>query len=104
MSLIPRYPLNVPGDFYVLEGMCICCTAPETEAPDLISHDSATHCGYHCYFKKQPSTPGELQRAIWAVAVGCCGAVRYGGTDLAILERLKQAGVADACDQFAEYR
>lgn len=104
MVSMTRYPLNVPGDFYVLEGMCICCTAPEAEAPDLMSHDPAAHCRYHCYFKKQPSTPEELERAIWAVAVGCCGAVRYGGSDETILERLSKLRASDACDKFAKFK
>jgi hypothetical protein len=75
------YPLNALGDFYVEDGMCIACAAPEHEAPALMAHDPNAHCGYHCYFKKQPQTPEELDRAIQAVNVGCCGAVRYGGTD-----------------------
>src|SRR5262245_43124664 len=74
-----RYPLNATGDFYVADGVCIACTAPEHEAPELMSHDPGAHAGYHCYFKRQPATPQELQRAVMAVAVGCCGAVRYGG-------------------------
>jgi hypothetical protein len=93
-----RYPLNSPGDFYVLDGMCIACTAPEHEAPDLMAHDCAPDRGYHCYFCRQPKTPEELSRAVMAVRVGCCGAVRYGGTDPAILRRLGELGAAEACD------
>lgn len=93
-----RYALNVPGDFYVVDDMCIACTAPEQEAPELMAHDSKAQAGYHGYFKKQPVTPEELQRAIMAVAVGCCGAVRYGGRDPNVLQRLTQMGSADACD------
>lgn len=98
-----RYPLNAPGDFYVVEGQCISCRAPEAEAPDLMSHDPEADCEGHCYFKKRPSTSEELDRAIWAVAVGCCGAVRYGGRDEMILERLKKWN-SDACDAVAEYK
>jgi hypothetical protein len=83
-----RYPLNAVGDFYVADGMCIACTAPEHEAPDLMAHDPSAHAGYHCYFKRQPKTPEELERAIRAVAVGCCGAVRYGGRDPEVIRRL----------------
>jgi hypothetical protein len=95
------YPLNAPGDFYVEDGMCIACTAPEHEAPDLMSHDPAAHAGYHCYFKKQPITSAELERAIMAVAVGCCGAVRYGGTDARVIRRLAELGSTDTCDHRA---
>ena len=93
------YPLNALGDFYVEEGMCIACKAPEHEAPDLMSHDPAAHAGYHCFFKRQPATKEELERAIRAVAVGCCGAVRYAGNDGAILRCLADLGSAEACDR-----
>jgi hypothetical protein len=97
-----RHTLNAAGDFYVADGMCIACTAPEHEAPDLMSHSPEAHAGYHCHFKCQPTTPDEWQRAVMAVAVGCCGAVRYGGTDPAILRRLAELSAADMCDQRAE--
>jgi hypothetical protein len=87
-----QHPLNAPGDFYVEDGLCLACQAPEHEAPDLIGHcvDS-----YHCYFKRQPVTPEETLLAVRAVQVGCCGAVRYGGADRNILSRL---GPSDDCD------
>ena len=67
MAQEQRYPLNAVGDFYVANGMCIACTAPEHEAADLITHDPAAFAGYHCYFTRQPATPEELERAIRAV-------------------------------------
>jgi hypothetical protein len=91
------YPLNAPGDFYVLNGCCIACEAPEHEAPDLMAHTADGHC----FFKRQPATADETERACWAVVVGCCGAVRYGGRHPAILKRLEQFG-RDACDHAAE--
>jgi hypothetical protein len=94
-----RYPLNTAGDFYVEDGMCLACTAPEHEAPDLMAHDPSAHAGYHCYFKRQPTTVGELERAIWAVTVACCGAVRYAGSDAAVIRRLEELGAAEMCDQ-----
>ena len=90
------YPLNVPGDFYVENGMCIACSAPEPEAPDLMSHDETNH--HHCYFKCQPQTSAEIEKAIRAVRVGCCGAVRYGGHDPQIIKQLCFLGSADDCD------
>ena len=95
--------MNALGDFYVVDGMCIACTAPEHEAPDLMAHDTA-HASYHCYFKRQPETAEELEQAVMAVAVGCCGAVRYGGTNPVVLHRLEQMGVADTCDRAADFR
>ena len=93
-----RYPLNAAGNFYVADGMCIACTAPEHEAPDLMTNSRAFDGGYHCYFRRQPETPKELEQAIRAVAVGCCGAVRYGGTDQAILNSLAELGSSADCD------
>jgi hypothetical protein len=97
-----RYPLNAAGDFYVADGMCIACRAPEHEAPDLMAHDPSAHAGYHCYFKRQPTTPEELERAIRAVAVGCCGAVRYGGRDPQVIRRLNGVLFRGVCDRDAE--
>lgn len=100
MAELRRYPLNAAGDFYVADGMCMACTTPEHEAPDLMHHDDASYggAGYHCYFRRQPGTGEEVERAIMAVTVGCCSAVRYCGTDMILLRRLSQLGVADACD------
>jgi hypothetical protein len=93
-----RYPLNAEGDFYVEAGMCMACTAPENEARDLMSFDPSALAGYHCYFKRQPETPEEIECAINAVSVGCCGGVRYAGIDPKIVRRLAEFGVVDACD------
>jgi hypothetical protein len=91
------HQLNALGDFYVEDGMCIACTAPEHVAPDLMSH-AGQDAAYHCYFKRQPETPEEFERAMRAVEVGCCGAVRYAGTDPAIIGRL-HVWPNDACDR-----
>lgn len=94
MSSSPlRFPLNAPGDFFVEDGMCLACTAPEHEAPELMDH--AEDEVYHCYFRRQPETAEEVEHAVLAVYVSCCGAVRYAGSDPAILgrlERLRQRG------------
>ncbi|MDR6564364.1 MULTISPECIES: ferredoxin [unclassified Arcicella] len=91
-----RYPENSQGDFYVENGVCITCGAPENEAPDLIEH-SKLECG-HCYFKKQPQTEDEIQRAINAIAVSCISGLRYGGTDEKILKKLYDMGESAQCD------
>lgn len=94
------HPLNAPGDFYVMNQLCIACKAPEHEAPDLMSHGDESQ-GYHCYFKRQPETPEEIERACRAVEVGCCESVRYGGRDPQILARLSEFG-RGACDHAEE--
>jgi hypothetical protein len=94
----PPYPKNAPGPFYVEKGCCICCEAPSHEAPDLIAHDED---GGHCYFKRQPETPEEVERAIRACRVSCVGAVRYSGDDPEILRRFRELGSIDSSDALA---
>ena len=83
MSPPKAYPENAPGPFYVEQDLCILCRAPEAVAPDLVGGNFR-----HCYFKKQPESPQELELAIQAVEHCCCGAYRYRGTDSAVIQRL----------------
>lgn len=98
-----RHPKNVPGPFYVENNCCIACDAPRTDAPDLMGADDGLG-NYHCHFKKQPETPEEVERAVWACWVSCTKAVRYAGDDPAILNRLKELGSADSSDVLQEGR
>ncbi|BAV05997.1 hypothetical protein FLA_2012 [Filimonas lacunae] len=91
-----KYPEGEIGDFYSQNNSCITCGAPEAEAPDLIEHSMKEYG--HCYFKKQPSTPDELGRAIKAMEVACVASIRYGGQDEAILKRLYERNLSDLCD------
>ncbi len=95
-----KYPKPFPegeqGDFYVENGACTACGAPQAEAPDLIDH-SKEEWG-HCYFKKQPRTDEEIERAITAIAVSCVSGLRYRGKDEKILKRLYEVGEAAQCD------
>jgi len=91
-----RYSENSQGDFYVEDGVCTSCGAPQAEAPDLIDHSKLEYG--HCYFKKQPKTDGEIERAINAIAVSCISGLRYGGTDEKILKRLYEIGEGGQCD------
>jgi hypothetical protein len=91
-----RYPENSQGDFYVENGVCTACGAPEAEAPDLIVHSNFEYG--HCFFKKQPETEDEIERAINAIAVSCISGLRYGGTDEKILKRLYEIGEGGQCD------
>jgi hypothetical protein len=83
LGQLNRYPENSNGDFYVEKQVCTACGAPEAEAPDLIEHSKLEYG--HCYFKKQPQTPEELDRAINAMSVSCISGIRYGGKDEFIL-------------------
>ena len=80
-------PKNAPGPFVVLKDQCITCGVPESEAPDLMAHDDEANS---CYFRRQPTSPDEVARAIRAVQASCCEAVVYRGSDADILRRLKQ--------------
>ena len=89
------HPLNAAGDFYVVNGLCMACTAPEHEAATLIGHSNDQ---YHCYFKRQPQTPQETELAIRAVTVSCCAGLRYRGHDKKVITRLTELGSRDSCD------
>jgi len=76
-------------DFYVEEEMCICCRTSESAAPDLIGfHDDPNPGKSHCFFKKQPETTAEVERAVRAVNACCCGAYRYRGADSQVKRQL----------------
>lgn len=90
-----RYHLNVLGPFYVVDGCCMMCGVPyDTEAPALFGVDGEEHC----YVKKQPSTPEELESMLNAIRVAEAKCIRYGGHDPSVLAALEDAGEADVCD------
>lgn len=91
-----RHPKNAPGPFYVQHQCCIACKAPEAEAPELMSH--AEGADYHCFFRRQPTTPKEFEHACLAVCVSCVEAVRYSGEDPGVLLRLYNLGAYSSCD------
>lgn len=100
MNTFDRYPENVQGDFYVQNQACISCGAPQAEAPDLIEHTKLDYG--HCYFKKQPETQEEIERAINAMSVSCIAGIRYGGKDKSILKRMYESGLQAECDYSLE--
>jgi hypothetical protein len=77
-------------------GICTSCGAPQAEAPDLIDH--SPQLDGHCYFKKQPETDDEIERAINAISVACTSGLRYCGTNDKILKRLYEIGEGKQCD------
>lgn len=83
------YPKNAPGPFYVVNSDCMTCGYPHVLAPDLMAWDiDAEGHERHCYFKKQPGTPEQIDQAVAAIKGGCCGALRYSGADVEILKRI----------------
>ncbi len=97
----PPHPKNAPGPFYVENGYCLCCEAPFHEAPDLMGTDDGQG-GYHCHFRKQPTTPEELDRAIMACRVSCVEAVRYAGDDPAVLAKFRELKSEGSCDALVD--
>lgn len=90
-----RYHLNADGDFYVVKDMCIFCMMPEDQAPELMGFDEEVS---HCYFKRQPGNPEELEHAIAAVSSSEVQGLRYAGNDEYVLRRLIEEGAAECCD------
>jgi hypothetical protein len=80
------HPKSAPGDFYVENEMCIACGMPHVVAPDLMGWTEDKYS--HCFWKKQPRTPQEIEQAIKVLEVQELGCHRYAGTDPAILNRI----------------
>ncbi len=97
-----RFPKNASGPFYTLgtchkgkwSGDCLWCQAPEAEAPELLAPIDEQNVD--TYFVRQPATPEEIEYACRAIEVCCVSALRYGGTDPAIIQRLGNR--TDHCD------
>jgi hypothetical protein len=90
-----RFPKNAPGAFYTLGditeegqwcGRCLSCEIPELTAPTLLAQLDDQNSD--TYFLRQPETAEEIEAACVAAEVCCVSAIRYGGRDLAIIQRL----------------
>lgn len=98
-----RFPKNADGPFYttgtlsrepdspdsplVWCGDCLCCEAPEAEAPELLA--PLNNGNLDTYFVRQPATPTEIEHACMAARVCCVCALRYGGCDPSIIKQLQ---------------
>jgi hypothetical protein len=51
-----------------------------------------------CFFRRQPTSPDEVDRAARAVSVSCPRAVRYRGSDLSIQKKLIDRGGLESID------
>ena len=99
-------PIDAGDPFYVDRNTCLSCGIPIHEAPDLLEFRKRSpggDCGESCAFKKQPSTPEEVERAIRAMSVSCVGALRYAGHDPSVLARLCELRLRHQCDQLASF-
>ncbi len=77
---------------------CLQCEAPEAEAPDLLAVLSKENLD--TYFVRQPETADEVERACMAARVCCTGAIRYGGKDKTIINKLGNS--PEYCDYFID--
>lgn len=89
----PRHRLNVIGPFYVEDGCCTVCGVPDTLAPELFGGSDD-----HCYVKRQPQTPAEIDAMLHVMVSQELGCIRYAGSEDALLRRLAENGEAGLCD------
>jgi hypothetical protein len=79
---------NCDGPFYTVDIGCDCgCGLPEELAPSLVKNTG--DCKWQTYFHKQPESPEELALAIKAVNLCPIHDIRYGGTDVKIIAKIK---------------
>jgi hypothetical protein len=97
IPLRQRVPENAPGDFYVEADTCLQCCLPHAEAPQLMNDCKEEF--RECYFRRQPQTAEEVEKAIQAITVSELHCLRYGGGDQTIIRRLHEFGRGDCCDQ-----
>ena len=94
-----RDPRNVPGPFYVQKDCCMLCYLAVDSAPELLAPPECHYGEWQgCRFKRQPQTSEEIDRAIKAMWVSEIAALRYSGSDPAILKRLCDLGLRSQCD------
>ena len=94
MTTRNAHAANVPGDFYVEDGCCLSCGMPTTVAADLFEYDTSGHC----YVRKQPIAPDEIDRMVSAFQVQDVGCIRYKGSNRIIQVRLVESGEGEQCD------
>ena len=90
-------PTSAPGEFYVENHCCTSCGVPQSVAPDLVGWIDADMS--HCYWKKQPETPGELERAFLILNGQELGCHRYAGSNAEIQRRVGH----ENCDRVMGY-
>ena len=88
-----RYRLNVIGPFYVEDGCCTACGVPDSIAPELFGGSED-----HCYVKRQPQTPDEVDAMVHVMVSQELGCIRYAGSEEMLLYRLAENGEGDQCD------
>ena len=91
------HPLNVPGDFYVLDGCCTMCGVPFQEAPDLFGQLDG-----HCFVKQQPAYADQYDQMIEVFRRQELRCIRYRGTDRYVQRRIAELGEGPQCDHLPD--
>src|SRR6476620_11613250 len=92
-NIVPKFkphPQSAPGDFYVVQNECVTCGMPHVVAPELMAW---TEDGHHCFWKRQPETPDELEHAIRVLETQEFGCHRYAGSDIRVFKRVLGAAI-----------
>jgi len=84
---------NAAGDFYTT-GECLACELPEGECPECLA--PLNDKNHDTYFVRQPRTQEEVENACSAALSCCVNAIRYGGREPEVINRLGNR--ADYCD------
>ena len=75
------------------------CEVPFSEAPELFgAREDPDGCA-HCFVKRQPETPYEVERMLSAIRFAELACIRYRGGDRRIQLTLVEADVGDVCDE-----
>lgn len=91
-------PANVPGDFYVEDKCCTLCEVPFVWAPDLFGRWPDASKPEHCYIKRQPATPDDVDAMLSVILCAEFDCIRYRGHDRAIQSQLVEIGKGMVCE------
>jgi hypothetical protein len=75
------------------------CEVPFSEAPTLFGTCQDPRGYQHCYVKRQPQTPAELDQMVSAIRCAELQCIRYRGRDKGVLDRLVAVGESACCDR-----
>ncbi|WP_328285521.1 ferredoxin [Myxococcus sp. NMCA1] len=88
------HPMNVPGDFYVVDQCCTACGVPTHIAPETFATE---RLGGDCYVQRQPTTPKRSTARSWSFAARSSDAFGTGGpTPSSCADSLKRGKATSA--------
>jgi len=90
-------PSAAESPFYIDQIECVACGACEAVAPDLVDHETDPASSGTYFFKRQPETPGEIDRAIQAINGCCVACIYYRGDNPAIRRQISSDFATPTC-------